>query len=193
MEMIRQYLDGISAAARATPVEPLVKLIDALDKAYREDRFVFVIGNGGSASNSSHFAEDLCKGCLEDTDRKRFRVLSLTDNTSFITAIANDLGYDRIFEFQLRQFSRPGDVLIAISGSGNSPNVIRAAQYALDQGLVLAGITGFGGGALHKMAHIGVNVPLNDMCQSEAVHAMLMHVVTEALRRRWHPSTPTRP
>jgi len=183
--MIRSYLDAVCAAARATPPAPLEELVDRLDRAYREDRFVFIIGNGGSASNASHFAEDLCKGCLAAADRKRFRALSLTDNTPFITAIANDLGYERIFEFQLRQFARPGDVLVAISGSGNSPNVVRAAQYARDHELTLATLTGFDGGALHRMAHIGVNVPHHDMCQAEAVHAILIHVITEALRQRW--------
>jgi D-sedoheptulose 7-phosphate isomerase len=171
-------------AARRVDLAAVGRCIDRLAEAYRDDRQVFLIGNGGSAANASHFAEDLAKSSLRDSDRKRFRVLSLTDNTSFITAIANDIGYEDIFAFQLRQFLRTGDVLIAISGSGNSPNVVKAAAYAREAGGTVIGLTGFDGGKLLKLAHIGLHVPLKDMCKSEAVHGILLHMVVELLRER---------
>src|SRR5205085_4359406 len=129
---------------------------------------VFVIGNGGSAANASHFAQDLAKGTCHDMQQeRRIRALSLTDNIAFISALGNDEGYDQIFVQQLRTFCRPGDLLIAISGSGNSPNVLRAVEYAHEQGMKTIGVTGFSGGKLRDLADECVHVPLNDMCTAE--------------------------
>jgi D-sedoheptulose 7-phosphate isomerase len=184
MEIAARYLDDVVAAAHAVDLNAVLQLVDRLESAYRTDRQVFAIGNGGSASNASHFAEDLCKGALQDSNPKRFRVLSLTDNTSFITAIGNDLGYDRIFEFQLRQFAKSRDILIAISGSGNSPNIIRAVEWALQNGLTVVGFTGFNGGKLRQKANLSIHVPIQHMCKTEAVHAILLHMATDLLKDR---------
>ncbi len=136
--------DYIAAQQRAlssvTPAQ-LAPLIETLREAHRNDRQIFVIGNGGSASNASHFAVDLGKGASDKLPR-RFRVQSLTDNTAWITAIGNDYSYDDIFVRQLQNFARPGDVLITTSVSGNSPNLVKAFQWAQDTGLKTIALVG---------------------------------------------------
>ena len=129
------------------------RFIDTLFDAFERGATVFLAGNGGSAANASHFGQDLAKGTLASMDAtRRFRVIPLTDNIGFITALANDEGYDSIFEQQLRNLGRRGDVLVAISGSGNSPNVLRAVEYARSAGIKTIGVTGFDGGKLRKLA-----------------------------------------
>lgn len=187
MDKLMRYLETVAQAARRVDLKAVERLIDRLEVAYREGRAVYVIGNGGSAANASHFAEDLSMGAMPDLEGKRFRVLSLVDNVPFVTALANDKGYDRIFELQLRQFAQKGDVLIAISGSGNSPNILRAVEYARSQGLYVVGMTGFDGGRLRGLAHLSVHVPHPNMCQTEAVHAILLHLISELLRERLAP------
>ncbi|MDP7024915.1 MAG: SIS domain-containing protein [Kiritimatiellia bacterium] len=181
---IAAYLDTVSKATDAVDKGVLATVMDRLELAYHEEQSVYIIGNGGSAANASHFSEDLAKGALQDEWEKRFRVHSLTDNTPFITAIGNDLGYDRIFKFQLRQFAEAGDVLIAISGSGNSPNIIEAVDWAREHDIDIISFTGFEGGKLALMSGINVHVQLIDMCQSEAVHSVLMHLIVDLLRDR---------
>ena len=181
---ITTYLNTVSKATDAVDKGVLARVIDRLEVAYREGQSVYIIGNGGSAANASHLAEDLAKGALQDDWEKRFRVHSLTDNTPFITAIGNDIGYDRIFKFQLRQFAEAGDVLIAISGSGNSPNVIEAVTWAGEQDIDVISFTGFDGGKLGPLSDLNVHVPLMDMCQTEAVHSVLMHLIVDLLRDR---------
>ncbi len=154
-------------------------------QVYESGRTVFVIGNGGSAANASHFAQDLAKGTLRDPAQvRRLRALSLTDNNSFMTALANDEGYESIFVQQLKTFARPGDLLIAISGSGNSANVLRAVEWARANGLVTVAFTGFDGGRLHPLVDIDVHVELPDMCVTEAIHGILFHFVAEEIKRR---------
>ena len=136
--------DYIAAQQRAlssvTPAQ-LAPLVETLREAHRNDRQIFIIGNGGSAANASHFAVDLGKGASDKLAR-RFRVLSLTDNTAWITAIGNDYSYDDIFLRQLQNFARPGDVLITASVSGNSPNLVKAFQWAQDTGLKTIALVG---------------------------------------------------
>ena len=182
---IAEYLRTVGDAMRAVDRGVLTRVMDRLARAYHDDRGVYVIGNGGSAANASHLAEDLAKGALRDDWEKRFKVHSLTDSTPFITAIANDIGYEDIFRFQLRQFAEPDDVLVAISGSGNSPNVLRAAEWANAHGVDVIGFTGFDGGKLAGLARLNVHVPLMDMCRSEAVHGVLLHMVVDMLRDRF--------
>lgn len=181
---ITKYLETVNKASLAVDRAILSEVMDRLERAYHEEQGVYIIGNGGSAANASHFAEDLAKGALQDDWEKRFRVHSLTDNTPFITAIGNDLGYDRIFRFQLRQFAKPGDILIAISGSGNSPNIIQAVDWAKAHGISIISFTGFDGGKLGPLSDLNVHVSLQDMCQAEAVHSVLMHLIVDLLRAR---------
>jgi D-sedoheptulose 7-phosphate isomerase len=184
VEVIRKYLDDVAAAAQAVDLAVVEQAIGAMEAAYRGRHGVFAVGNGGSAANASHFAQDLAKGALRDDAAIRFPVLSLVDSTPFLTAVANDIGYEDVFVFQLRQFAKPGDWLIAVSGSGNSPNIIKAVDFARDLGVRVMGFTGFDGGRLRTLSDISVHVPLEDMCQTEAVHSVLMHLIVDVLRDR---------
>ncbi len=162
----------------------ITALVDGLFDAYQRRAMVFVIGNGGSAANASHFAQDLAKGTSPSpAHQQRLRALSLTDNVAFFSALGNDEGYDQVFVQQLRTFANPGDMLIAISGSGNSPNVLRAVEYANNNGIATVGITGFSGGALLEMAASRVHVPLNDMCTAESIHSIVFHYVILELQK----------
>jgi D-sedoheptulose 7-phosphate isomerase len=146
---------------------------------------VFVIGNGGSAANASHLAQDLAKGTRSNLEQEtRIKALSLTDNLPFVTALGNDDGYDTIFEQQLRTFASSGDILVCISGSGNSPNIIKAVEWANKNGLETVGITGFNGGKLKTLNKHSVHVPLNDMCTAESVHSIIFHYVIIKLQER---------
>jgi D-sedoheptulose 7-phosphate isomerase len=174
--------------ARIDPAE-VKALADAVYDCYRQRRTVFLCGNGGSGSNCSHFCEDLGKGTLRredfDNDRKpRLRVLSLTDNTPYILAWGNDEGFDRVFVEQLKNLAGPGDLLIAVSGSGNSPNVLRAVEWANRNGLRTFGCTGFDGGKLRGLARQGLHVPLDDMGIVESIHLTAFHWVVDDLYRR---------
>ncbi len=184
MEVIQNYLEDVIAAARAVDLKELDRAIRLFEQCYHEDHAVYVIGNGGSAANASHFAQDLSKGSMPDLEGRRLRVVSLTDNAAYLTATANDLGYDRVFDVQLRALARPGDVLVAISGSGNSPNIVKAAEYARSVKSTVVGVTGFDGGKLMQLSDIRLHVPVMDMCKSEAVHSILLHMVSDILRLR---------
>jgi D-sedoheptulose 7-phosphate isomerase len=164
-------------------------LADALYGCYCEGRTVFVCGNGGSGSNASHFCEDIGKGSLtreqfDDDGVRRVRILSLTDNTPYILAWANDEGFERIFVEQLKNLAGSGDLLVAISGSGNSPNVLRAVEWANAHGMKTFGCTGFAGGKLRTLAHQGLHVPIDDMGIVESIHLTAFHWVVDDLHRR---------
>ncbi len=180
----REYLDKVRELLDELP-EQSDRFVETLYRAFEEERTVFLVGNGGSAANASHFGQDLAKGTLESMSAKRrFRVIPLTDNIGFITALANDEGYESVFEQQLRNLARPGDVLIAISGSGNSPNVLRAVEYARSIDMKTIGVTGFDGGKLRGMVDEGVHVPVDDMGMSEALHGVVFHIAMAQLRAR---------
>lgn len=159
--------------------------IDVLHDAWKRDVSIFVIGNGGSAANASHFAQDLAKGTRPTPDFPRpIRALSLTDNVAFVSALGNDNGYENVFVEQLRTYCRAGDLIVAISGSGNSPNVLKAVEYAKENGMRAIGVTGFSGGKLRDIVDVQVHVPLNDMCTSESVHSVIFHYVILQLAER---------
>jgi D-sedoheptulose 7-phosphate isomerase len=185
----RPFLERVSQELlRIDPAE-VQALADAIYDCYQHRRIVFLCGNGGSGSNASHFCEDLGKGTLSretmNDDRKtRLRVLSLTDNTPYILAWGNDEGFERVFVEQLKNLANPGDLLIAISGSGNSPNVLRAVEWANKNGLTTFGCTGFGGGKLRTLAQKGLHVPLDDMGIVESIHLTAFHWVVDNLHKR---------
>jgi D-sedoheptulose 7-phosphate isomerase len=186
---VRPFLERLGQELLRINPEEVRELSDLVYEVYRRDGTVFVIGNGGSGSNASHFCEDVGKGSLrredfEDDGKKRVRILSLTDNTPYILAWGNDEGFDRIFVEQLKNLARSGDLLIAISGSGNSPNVLRAVEWANRHGMRTYGCTGFGGGKLRKMAQSGLHVPLEDMGLVETIHLAAFHWVVDDLYRR---------
>ena len=181
----------VRAAQELLRIDPaeVRALADAIHDCYRKRKFVFLCGNGGSGSNASHFCEDLGKCTLrrehfDNDDKPRLRVLSLTDNTPYILAWANDEGFERVFVEQLKNIASPGDLLIAISGSGNSPNVLRAVEWANRNGVKTFGCTGFSGGKLGAMASMGLHVPLDDMGIVESIHLAAFHWVVDDLHKR---------
>ena len=186
---VRPFLERVGQELlRIDPAE-VRALADAVYDCYQRGRFVFVIGNGGSGSNASHFCEDVGKGTLRrqdfDNDRqRRFRILSLTDNTPYILAWGNDEGFERVFVEQLKNLASPGDLLVAISGSGNSPNVLAAVEWANRHGMKTFGCTGFSGGKLQKLAQKNFHVPLDDMGIVESIHLTAFHWVVDDLYRR---------
>ena len=165
------------------------RLADAVYEAYQLGRFIFVFGNGGSGATASHFAEDLGKNALlpadlEDDSKKRPRVISLTDNTAWITALGNDVGFEAIFVQQLMQYGQPGDLAIAVSGSGNSPNVLAAVDWANGRGLKTFALTGYDGGRLKTIARDTLHVRLDDMGMAESVHLALFHWIVDDVHAR---------
>lgn len=183
------FLERVAAELSQISPAEVRGLADAIFECYRNGQTVFLCGNGGSGSNASHFCEDLGKGTLNRHDfdndqKKRLRVLSLTDNTPYILAWGNDEGFDRVFVEQLKNLARPGDLLIAISGSGNSPNVLRAVEWANRNGVRTFGCTGFTGGKLRTLAHQGLHVSLDDMGIVESIHLTAFHWVVDRLHAR---------
>jgi D-sedoheptulose 7-phosphate isomerase len=178
------YLGYLVKSIESVDPSQIESFINLLYDAYKNKKMVFVIGNGGSAANASHLAQDLAKGTRSHLEQDvRIKALSLTDNLPFVTALGNDDGYDTIFEQQLRTFASPGDILVCISGSGNSPNIIRAVEWANKNQLITVGITGFNGGKLKSLNTYSVHVPLNDMCTSESVHSIIFHYVILKLQK----------
>jgi D-sedoheptulose 7-phosphate isomerase len=180
------YLEDFSALLKKVDPKEVQTLVDLLTEAYVQGRFVFIIGNGGSGANASHLCEDLGKGTLHNFEtQKRLKVMSLTDNTPYILAWGNDTSYDRVFVEQLKNFAEPGALLISISGSGNSPNVLKAVEYANAKGLKTIGITGYDGGKLRKMCQYGVHVPSYNMGVVESVHMVIFHYLLDTLYEKF--------
>jgi len=166
----------------------LQALADAIWSTFLERRFIFIVGNGGSGSNASHFCEDVGKCTIPvadyDRDSPRIRILSLTDNTPYILAWANDAGFERVFAEQLKNLASAGDLLVAISGSGNSPNILRAVEWANEHGVRRFVCTGYSGGKLRELEQKSLHVPVDDMGTVESVHLTAFHWVVGDLARR---------
>ena len=187
----KDYLDRVCREIQALDLGQLDNVCRIVEDAYHAGRFVFIIGNGGSGANASHICEDLAKATLRDFEsQKRLKVLSLTDNTSGIMAWGNDEGYDRIFIEQLKNLASPGDVLLAISGSGNSPNILRAVEWANANEMTTVGITGFGGGKLKTLAHHNMHAGVDDMGMVESLHMVAFHWIIDDLNRRFAEAIP---
>jgi D-sedoheptulose 7-phosphate isomerase len=189
----REYLTGLRAVMDRVDVGQVAALLGELERAYREDRQVFIAGNGGSAATASHMACDLAKtilGRTPDPGIRRFRVMSLTDNVPLITAIANDLGYEHVFTEQLVVFARPGDLLLVISASGSSPNIVGAVRMARERGLRTAGLLGFDGGEALPLLDTPVLVPDFSYGFVEDLHMVFDHLVTAYLHRQLRASRP---
>jgi D-sedoheptulose 7-phosphate isomerase len=183
---IRQYWNELCVTLQAMPFRHLERAANLLLDGYRRNATVFVVGNGGSAATASHFACDLAKGTRVD-ELPRFRVLPLTDNVPLMTAWANDTTYDRIFAEQLAPHVQSGDILIAISASGNSPNVLAAAVLARAAGAVVIALTDQSGGKLSRLAHLAIRVPSDATQQIEQVedaHMVIAHSLCVTLRAR---------
>ena len=180
MEKIGEYISHLQAAISAIPIHKIKRLTELLLEAYEDGRHVFILGNGGSASTASHFACDLSKGTINGNG-KRFKVISLTDNVALMTAWANDSHYDEVFREQLENLSSPGDVVIGISASGNSNNVLNAMGYARAIGCVTIGFAGFGGGQLASIVDECIIVESDRYGPVEDVHLILEHVISNRI------------
>lgn len=179
---IHEYLEDEMNTLRALDVESLNQALNLLMEAFENGNTVYVFGNGGSAATASHFQNDFNKGVSEHT-AKKFNFLCLNDNVATIMAVANDIGYDEIFRFQLRGHLKPGDLILAISGSGNSKNVLNAVEYAKEQGSQVIGLTGFRGGKLKELADISLHAPVESMQITEDIHLIFNHLMMRTLSR----------
>ncbi|MEI6082993.1 MAG: SIS domain-containing protein [Verrucomicrobiota bacterium] len=180
-EFAKTYLTNLKAILDRLPLEPFDKLTALIDEAHAAGKQIFVIGNGGSAATASHMMNDLNKGTLGhkgDAPAKRFKVIALTDNVSLMTAWANDTDYNTVFSEPLKNLANRGDLLIAISASGNSPNIIAAVEAAKIIGVKVIGFGGFTGGKLAQLADVCLVVPSNEYGPVEDVHMILDHILT---------------
>jgi len=180
-EMVQGYIVQLQETLSRLPIEQIERVIETLIKAQWSRRTVYIFGNGGSAATASHMACDLGKNTAI-SGLPRMRVIALTDNVELITAWANDTAYENIFSEQLRGLVEAEDVVIGISGSGRSPNVLNAIALAREAGATTIGITGFEGGHLAGMVDIPVVVPNHCMEQVEDVHLVLDHVICSTIR-----------
>ncbi|MGD0059191.1 MAG: SIS domain-containing protein [Verrucomicrobiia bacterium] len=183
-DFAKDYLSGLKDVLDRLPLKPIDEIVRAIEQARDEGRQIFVIGNGGSAATASHMMNDLCKGTLGhkgDAPWPRLRVIALTDNVSLMTAWANDTDFNHIFSEPLKNLAQRGDVLVAISASGNSPNIIAAVEAAKPIGVTVIGLTGFTGGKLSKMADVSLVVPSDGYGPVEDVHMILDHIITSYL------------
>ena len=176
------YLQRLNDELAKIDQVAMQRWVDLIFQAWENERFVYIFGNGGSGTTASHMAEDLGKSTLHQRDlsdesKKRLKVLSLTDNAGWLMAVGNDLAYDQIFVQQLMNYGSQGDLVIAISGSGNSANVLNAVDWANRHGLTSFGLTGYSGGKLKQLQTDGLHVELDDMGMVESIHLCLFHWV----------------
>lgn len=172
-EKEKRALDLIDKAA-------LSQLINLLEQAREDGRSIFIMGNGGSGATASHFTCDFNKGISLSLE-KRYRMICLNDNVPTLMAYANDISYDEVFVGLLQNYFNPGDMVIGLSGSGNSANVVKAIQWAKDKGGVTVALTGYDGGKLKQIAQYGVHVPVNDMQIAEDMHMVVDHCIMRVL------------
>lgn len=190
-EKLMAYAEGLEKSLNSVVADKFEEFVDLLESAAQDGRHVFVMGNGGSGATASHMACDLNKGVSLGLE-KRLKVICLNDNMPTILAYANDVSYEAVFVEQLKNFLEPGDVVIGISGSGNSLNVLKAVRYANQVGAHTVGLTGFDGGKLAQEVQTSLWVNVNDMQKAEDVHMILFHVLMQVLYERLRrPVQPT--
>ena len=177
---IISYLEHEINTIRSLDVDAINNALNLLLEAYENGNAIFVFGNGGSSATASHFQNDFNKGVSERTEKK-FNFRCLNDNVATLMAISNDIGFDEVFRFQLRGHIKPGDVIMAISDSGNSKNVINAVEYAKEQGCKIIGLTGFGGGKLKELSDVSLHAPVNSMQITEDIHMIFDHLMMSVL------------
>lgn len=180
IDFIRKYIESITETLNRIDIESIDKAIQLIEKTVEYEGNIYVIGNGGSAATASHLISDF-SNTVGYSNGKRINIHSLTDNVSVITAIANDYSYDLIFKKQLEDRLKTGDLLIAISGSGNSKNILKAVEYANEMKVATLAMTGFDGGRLKDLTQLNMHVPINDMQISEDIHLLFNHLITYIL------------
>ena len=177
---IRDYISCEIETLKKLDVDAVNDALNLLIKTAKNHKRIYVFGNGGSSATASHFHNDFGKGISEYvTDKFRFQCLN--DNVPTVMAVANDIGFDEVFRFQLRGVIEPGDIVIAISGSGNSKNVLNAVDYAKSCGNKIIGLTGFSGGKLKELSDISLHVPINSMQVTEDIHMVFDHLMMSIL------------
>jgi D-sedoheptulose 7-phosphate isomerase len=181
-KQINDYLTRLGNTIKNLDQNSIKQCSKILLKAYENGNNIFICGNGGSASTASHFACDINKGVSYGLE-KRFRIIPLTDNFATITAYSNDVGYEDIFVEQVKNFYQKGDVIIGISGSGNSKNVLKAIEFVNQNEGVSIGWTGYSGGKLKSISHYSINANVMDMQTSEDIHMILVHIIMKVLRK----------
>lgn len=179
---INTYLEHEIDTLKALDVNEINAALNLLLETFENGNTVFVFGNGGSSATASHFQNDFNKGVSEHTEKK-FNFQCLNDNVATVMAVANDIGFEEVFRFQLIGHMRPGDVALAISGSGNSKNVLNAVEYAKSQGAKVIGLTGFGGGKLKELSDVSLHVPVNSMQITEDIHMVFDHLMMSIFYR----------
>ena len=177
------YFNRVSDTLAQLDINTLEKVVNLLMTCRENGNTVYIFGNGGSAATASHVTGDFLKGISYQLE-KRFRIICLNDNVAAMTAITNDLSYDEVFVEQLQTFMRKGDVVIGISGSGNSANVVKAMEYARNNNAVTIALTGFTGGKLKDIADIVINAPIKDMEVTEDIHTIIFHAIKQELIRK---------
>jgi len=186
MELIQNYVSTLQLTMDQLPRQSIADVIAVLQQARVRGSQVFILGNGGSASTASHFACDLAKNTRQE-GLPHFRVIGLTDTMAMFSALANDEGYENVFSEQLANLVRPGDIVIAISASGNSQNVIRAVEVAHRYGATVVGLTGFDGGGLRQLANFNIHVNSNIIEHVEDIHLMLEHLIVKSIKDQVRP------
>jgi D-sedoheptulose 7-phosphate isomerase len=178
---IQKYLSQLAEALSEVPVEKVERVMEIIYEAYTQNRQVFILGNGGSAATASHFCCDLGKGSIVD-GKPRLRVMSLNDNTALLTAYANDIGYESVFVEQMKNLLQEGDIVICITASGNSPNVLRAIDFANEKSAISIGFLGFGGGRAREMVTEHITLKSHNYGQVEDIHMVLAHSISQCFR-----------
>jgi D-sedoheptulose 7-phosphate isomerase len=178
----KDYFGRLSHTLDQVNIDVILKLVEILINARDTDKTVFIFGNGGSGATASHVTGDFLKGISYGLD-KRFRVQCLNDNISGLMAISNDLTYDEIFIEQLKSFLHSGDIVIGISGSGNSTNVVKAMEYARSKGALTVAFCGFKGGKVKDIADLVIHAPVHDMEITEDIHIIIFHAIKQTLMK----------
>ncbi len=182
-EHFSNYFDKVTETLSRVDIEAINKFIDRIYECYEKGNTVYIFGNGGSAATASHVAGDFMKGISFGLE-KRFRVVCLNDNIPAITAISNDLTYDEVFYEQLKTYLKKDDIVVGISGSGNSVNIIKALNYARELGSTIVGFSGYKGGKLRELADILIYAPVNDMEITEDIHIIIFHAIKQIINRK---------
>ena len=170
------YIEDLKMLLDCIDVEKVEQAINILQKAHQEKKRIFIIGNGGSAATANHFACDFGKNAIPD-DENRFKLISLSDHSSAITAYGNDNGFENVFSEQLKNLMEKGDILFAISASGNSPNIIKAVEYAKGKEGAIIGLTGFDGGKLKELSDVNINIVSEKYEPIEDLHLIITHMI----------------
>lgn len=177
---VDDYFSLVTKTLDAVDRKSMVDFITKIMRAYESDHTLFVFGNGGSGANAAHFYGDFFKG-LSYGRKKRFKVVCLNDNIPAMLAIANDIDYSEVFVEQLRNFLKKDDIVIGISGSGNSPNIVKALEYANEVGATSVAMCGYDGGTIKKIADIAVHAEIDDMEVSEDIHLVMIHCIKRTI------------